>query len=318
MKQLHNKAIRGECLVSKAPITLRLALPSGLSRITFLRELIKIYLRALLHLRQTTGWLQLLNSDPVFLQYVQVCPRFLYKVYRPYISTTMKADQRLEIIREHYKFIFARGLSQVVGNASIAAEPLAEIESRNGLVYQIRLRTMNEFDREGELVLQLAQENNVLCSIVFTIAPRYGRSAVSIGCLQGGKSDNALEAIRLATRELHGMRPKHLLVSLVRQLGHKFGCELMLLVSNGNRVVYTAIRNGRVIADYDQLWEELGAHKRPDGDYEMNCTQLPLPHFDTIPSKKRSEARRRFTMLVHLVDAVAIRLHAPRLTNNSF
>jgi uncharacterized protein VirK/YbjX len=316
MKQSHNEAAWDERLASRAAVTLRSAVPSRLPRLAFLRELIKIRLRALLHPRQTPGWLQLMNSDPAFSQYVQVCPRFLYKVYRPYISTAMNADQRLAAIRAHYDFIFRRGLRQVVARASIGPEPLAEVRGRNGLLYQIRLRTMNEFDREGEMVLQLAQEDNVLYSIVFTVAPCDGRSAVSIGCLQGGKSDNAREAIRHATRELHGMRPKQLMASLVRQLGHEFGCERMLLVSNGNRVVYKAIRNGRVIADYDQLWEELGARKRPDGDYEMDCTPLAPPDLNAIPSKKRAEARRRFAMLVHLADAVAIRLHAPRFTRN--
>jgi hypothetical protein len=34
------------------------------------------------------------------------------------------------------------------------------------------------------------------------------------------------------------------------------------MVSNRNRVIYKAIKHGRVLADYDQLWEELGAQRR--------------------------------------------------------
>jgi dTDP-4-dehydrorhamnose reductase len=47
---------------------------------------IKIRVRALLHPLQTPAWLRLLNSHPAFSDYVRNCPRFLYKVYRPYIS----------------------------------------------------------------------------------------------------------------------------------------------------------------------------------------------------------------------------------------
>lgn len=310
MKQSYNRTTQDRCLATIAPVTLRSAVPSHLGRLSFLRELIKIHLRAMLHPRQTPGWLQLMNSDPAFSQYVQACPRFLYKVYRPYITTAMNPDQRLATIRAHYEFIARRGLRQVVARASIGPEPLAEVRGRNGIRYQVVLRTMNEFDREGEMVLQLTEEDTVLYMIVFTVASRDGSSAVSVGCLQGGKSDDTREAIRRATRELHGMRPKQLMASLVRQLGHKFGCKRMFLVSNTNRVVYTARRAGKVTADYDRLWEELGARKRADGDYEMDCTPLAPPDWSAIPSKKRAEARRRFQMFAQLTDDVAIRLHA--------
>lgn len=102
------------------------------------------------------------------------------------------------------------------------------------------------------------------------------------------------------------------MVKLICQLGHEFGCERMLLVSNANQVVYKAIRKGRVVADYDRLWEELGAHKRLDGDYQINCTPLAPPDWNTIRSNKRAEARRRFAMLVYLANELAARLHAPR------
>jgi uncharacterized protein VirK/YbjX len=52
----------------------------------------------------------------------------------------------------------------------------------------------------------------------------------------------------------------------VRQLGHALGCDELRLVSNANRVVKSAIRQGRVHSDYDQLWIELGAEQQQDGE----------------------------------------------------
>ena len=69
-------------------------------------------------------------------------------------------------------------------------------------------------------------------------------------------------------------------------------------------------RNCRVLADYDQLWEELGARKRTDGDYELDCAALAAPDMDTIPSKKRAEARRKFEVLTQLADGVCKGLRA--------
>jgi len=239
---------------------------------------------------------------------VRNCPRFLYKVYRPYISHALDAEARLDAIRAHYDFMFRRGLGQTLARACLGPVVLAEAEGKSGVPYQIQLRTVTMFDREGELVLQLTQDDKVLYTVAFTVAPRDGRPAVSIGCIQGGKTGDAREAIRTATRELHGIRPKQLMATLVRQLGHAYGCERILMVSNRNRVIYKAIRNGRVLADYDQLWEELGARLRSDGDWELDCAPVAAPDMENIPSKKRSEARKRHELVSRLADEVCAAL----------
>ena len=291
-------------------ITLDSAVPGHLKRLALLRERLKIRVRALLHPLQTPAWLRLLNSHPAFSEYVRNCPRFLYKVYRPYISNALRPEERLAAIQSHYEFVFRRGLGQMVARASLGPVALAAVEGKSGLPYEIQLRTVNMFDREGDLVLQLAQDGKIVYTVAFTVAPRAGHPAISIGCVQGGKTEDAREAIRLATRDLHGMRPKQLMVSLVRQLGFEYGCTRMHMVSNRNRVIYKAIRHGRVLADYDLLWEELGAVKNAGGDYEIDCAPLAAPDLEAIPSKKRSEARKRYEMMCALADGVCTSLRA--------
>lgn len=312
MKLYRDDFVWAEHMVATATpsITLDSAIPLHLKRLPLLRERIKIRVRALLHPLQTPAWLRLLNSHPAFSDYVRNCPRFLYKVYRPYSSHALAPEERLAAIQAHYDFVFRRGLGQTVARASLGPVALAACEGKSGLPYEIQLRTVNMFDREGELVLQLAQNGKVIYTVAFTVAPRAGRSALSIGCVQGGKTDDAREAIRLATRDLHGLRPKQLMVSLVRQLGFEYGCERMHLVSNRNRVIYKAIKHGRVLADYDLLWEELGAVKNASGDYELDCAPLAAPDLESIPSKKRSEARKRHEMLSGLADDVCKNLRA--------
>jgi uncharacterized protein len=297
-------------LPATGAVTLRSAVPPQLAGFRSAREFAKILLRALLHPRQTPEWLRLLNAHPAFPEYVRNCPRFLYKIYRPYISHVLDADARLEAIRAHYDFMFRLGLGPTLTRASLGSVVLAEAAGKSGMPYQIQLRTVNMFDREGELVLQLTQADHVLYTVAFTVAPRDGRPAVSIGCIQGGKTIDAREAIRTATRELHGIRPKQLMATLVRQLGHDYGCARMLMVSNRNRVIYKAIRHGRVLADYDQLWEELGARKRPDGDWELDCAPVAAPDLESIPSKKRSEARKRHELVCRMADEVCVALRA--------
>jgi len=312
MKLYRSEPGFAERLIASATpsITLASAVPSHLQGLARVRELGKIRLRALLHARQAPGWLHLLNSHPAFSEYVRNCPRFLYKVFRPYNSLALSPAERLEAIRDHYLFVFRRGLGQTVARAAVGPVVLSEVQGKSGVPYQIHLRTVNMFDREGELALQLAQDGKVIYTVAFTIALRAGIQAVSIGCIQGGKTEDAREAIRVATRDLHGLRPKQLMACLVRTLGHDAGCERLVMVSNRNRVIYKAIRHGRVVADYDGLWEEMGARLRPDGDFELPCCPVQAPDLESIPSKKRSEARKRHELLVQLAEGVSVGLRA--------
>jgi len=117
-------------LASAAPsVTLRSAVPPQLAGFKSTREYVKICMRAALHPRQTPQWLHLLNSHPAFSEYVRNCPRFLYKVYRPYISHTLAPVERLAAIRAHYDFMFRRGLGQVLARASTWPRPRRNMKS---------------------------------------------------------------------------------------------------------------------------------------------------------------------------------------------
>ena len=274
-------------------------------RISYVRELIKLKLRSLAHPRATRRWLHLLNSHPAFAEYVRHNPRLLYKIYRPYMTMRLPMDARLAALTVHYTTVFERGLEEMVALAAAAPLPLVRFEGRDGGAYDIALRAIAPLEREGELVLQLREADLPLYAVAFTFAERDGSLAVNIGCIQGAKDEGAREAIRRATRQLHGLRPKQLLVSVIRHLGHEFGCGELRMVANANRVVRSAIRNGSVHADYDQLWDEMGASRGADGDFSLPCLPIAEPDLESVPSKKRSEVRRRHTMLASLCIAVA-------------
>jgi uncharacterized protein VirK/YbjX len=299
-----------EKLVSEArpSVTLRSGVARDLGPIRYWRELLKLKARALVHRGATRRWLHLLNSHPAFSEYVKSSPRLLYKIYRPYLTSTLSMDARLDALASHYQFIFQRGLGPTVALASHSGVTLALCEGKSGIAYQLKLRAVGTLEREGELALQLCQHETVLCTIGFSFAWRFEAMAVSVGCIQGGKAETTREAIRCATRELHGARPKQLLVTLVRYLGHAFGCRELYLVSNANRVVHGAMRQGRVRADYDQLWQEMGGARLPDGDWMLPCTPLPALDLDSVVSKKRSEARRRHDLMTALAAQLKVRL----------
>ena len=296
-------------------ITLRSCLsgmPHGLSHV---RETVKLRLRALLHQPQTRSWLQLLNSDPIFGELLKSCPRLIHKIYRPYLSNTMGCQDRLTALMDHYRFIFKQGLGPIVTQAAHGPVQLCALTGKSGANYAIQLRAIGTLEREGELVLQLTCDKELVYSVAFSFFHAEQRLALGIGCLQGPQGDDGLARIRAATRGLHGLRPKNLMVRLVRQLGHDYGCRDLILVGNKNRAVRCATRKGLVFADYDALWREMGAARRADGDFRLACEDLPAPVMKEIPSKKRSEARKRHELLESVLRSVRAGLTVARTDN---
>jgi uncharacterized protein VirK/YbjX len=289
---------------------------SGAARFTglkFLRERLKLALRARLHRGATAGWLALLNSHPMFAELVKAQPRLIYKIYRPYLSNTVDAGGRLAMLGAHYRHIFRHGLGPLTLQAARTPVPLARVDGKSGLPYHVQLRAIDPMEREGELVLQLLQGEALVTSCAFAFFDGERGMVLGVGCLQGPKGERGLQLIKDATRELHGLRPKNLMLKLLGQIAHDYGCVELRLVGNANRAVCGATRQGKVHADYDALWLELGASRRADGDFQLASEPICEPDLAAVASKKRSEARKRHETLCELAQAIGVSLRAPRI-----
>jgi uncharacterized protein VirK/YbjX len=258
----------------------------------------KLRLRALANPQLTSSWLDLLNSHSVMRELAHAQPRLIHKIYRPWLSQRMCSRQRASALMDHYRFILQQGLGKVVAEAARRPVELASFAGKSGTHYSIVLCAIVPMEREGELVLQLRTSDVLVYSVAFSFLREERQVQVGIGCIQGPQCGAGLDLAREATRDLFGMRPKNLLVRLVRQIGHASGCPRMVLVGNDNRTVARkSLRQGKVKADYDSLWLEMGARRRQDGDYELDCEPLLPPDMSDVPSKKRSEVRKRHELL---------------------
>jgi len=295
-------------------ITIR-AGAAGFTGFKHLRERLKLAVRARVHRRVTSSWLELLNSHPLFAELVKASPRLVYKIYRPYLSNTADTYGRLAMLRAHYRHVFRNGMGPLTVQAARGAVTLARIEGKSGLPYMLQLRAIEPMEREGELVLQLLQGTELVTSCAFSFLESEGQGGMvlGVGCMQGPKGERGLQLIKDATRELHGQRPKNLMVKLLSQIAHDHDCTELRLVGNANRAVCGATRQGKVHADYDTLWLELGASVRADGNFALTSEPICAPDLAAIASKKRSEARKRHETLCELAQAMSISLHAPRI-----
>ncbi|UMR29026.1 VirK/YbjX family protein [Massilia sp. MB5] len=290
------------------PITLTIGLEKK-SSLSHFAAALKLHTRALAHFRMTRHWLGVLNSDQMLRELAHAQPRLIHKVYRPWLSQRMNRRERLAALVGHYRFILRQGLGALVAEAARGPVQLAAFAGKSGTPYSIELCAIVPMEREGELVLQLRRDGTLVCSVAFSFLNDGPHMQIGVGCIQGPSCGAGLELMREATRELHGLRPKSLLVRLLRHLGHASGCVRMVLVCNKNRTAArTAQRDGKIKACYDSLWLEMGATARPDGDYELACSALQPPELEAVPSKKRSEMRKRHDMLALLNADVLARL----------
>ncbi len=287
----------------QATISLTSGLRAELRGASLLRESIKLVTRAVLYRRQTTAWLNLLNSHPLFAQMLPSCPRLVNKIYRNYLSTRLGCNERLDALQTHYQTVIARGLAPLVARAALGPVEMCRLQTKDG-DYRIDLRAGSVLCREGELIFQLMHEDTLVYSVACSFVRDGFQMMLGVGCLQGQNGAGAQDSVREATRALHGMRPKNLLMRVVRQFGSDHGCTKLLLVSNANRVVTTSMKKGKVHADYDGLWLELGAERRADGDFLLPCEALPALDLTEIASKKRSEAKKRHEMLTVAIDDI--------------
>jgi uncharacterized protein VirK/YbjX len=293
-----------------APVTLRCGLTSR-GNLRQWREHAKLTLRAALNRQATAAWLGFLNSHPLFPALVRAKPNLVLKIYRPYLTHVLGCSQRLALLEAHYRFVVGLGLGPLVLRAAQSPVPLGQVLGKSGEPYGIELSAIEPLEREGELVLRLVQGTQLIYSVAFSFFRDGAQMALGIGCVQaGGRGEEGLRRVRDATRELHGLRPKSLMVRLLSQLGFDHGCAYVLLVGNVNRAHRRAASKGKVFADYDALWQELEAKPRCDGDYQLPCEPLCAPDLSTIASKKRSEARKRFDTLVELAGVLKLGLQA--------
>lgn len=275
---------------------------------------IKAALGALVFPVQRARWQAYIAGTPGLAALAQVHPSLRYKIYRPYASRRLGCAARVDLLCGHYRFLWQAGARPLVEYAARRALVLAAIEGRDGATYRLQLTAIHDSHREGELCLRLTRDGVPLYLASFLFRPQPGCSVIQLGALQGLRSSAGAQAVKEATRALHGCRPKNLMVAALRDLGDFFGCAHLDLVSNANRIALNWRRRRHISCDYDLAWRELHALPTGDGDFRLPCGPCRMPELELVPSKKRADARRRGAMLVQLAAdmrwQVAALLHA--------
>lgn len=260
---------------------------------------IKYLVRTVWALRQQCEYLAFVEGNATMGAFRRRDPRMLERHFHRYINLGWSRRQRVQAIREHYRHALAALPAPLFRAVYVeGGAPLGVLTLKDGSRLILSLCPPIFLGCEGELCLQLGDEQgNPLYRIVVTVLA--GRT-LAIGCIQGPDGEGARETVRELTRNLHGLRPKCLMLALAGALARHWGMERMLAVGNAAHPLRNARR--RFVADYDAFWEEQQGRAIDGGWFELPVQPERKTEVD-VPSQHRSAFRKR----------EALRMEAERL-----
>jgi uncharacterized protein VirK/YbjX len=224
----------------------------------------------------------------------------------PYLNNLWTVSERLERIAKHYELI-----AHFPGNLlSINTQNLRVLSDMNAISpgVKIALDHASWFRREGELVLNIFQNDLRVVSSAFIFALVEGEPCIMIGAIQGihsgVPSDESLSIFKDLTKDFEGVRPRTLVLEVFSFVAEAYQVKKILAIADENRHhrhPYFGNRDEPKLAtNYNEIWcEHGGVPSSLHGFYELPLS-FNRKTMEEIPSKKRSMYRRRFDMLDNL------------------
>lgn len=207
------------------------------------------------------------------------------KPFKAYLNKKMSKRAKLDIAHGALNFIEKsfrpEALPQLYDMANFGRTLIA-IPLKNGSSIDVKLLA-SPFQEEGELMLLMFLGDKRVYSICFSCTDD-GRAW--IGGIQGGKDiDN--EEVKALTKELHGTRPKNLIITLLYGFIAFFNIKEIYAIDSDFHV-----KSDRVKTRYSELWLEIGGEKHRRGWYKLPPTEIKKS-LEEVKSKHRSQFIKR-------------------------
>lgn len=236
--------------------------------------------------------------------FVQANPRLVFRALTSYMSIRWGLARRITVIQDTYRFIAKQGGFIAEAMRRPEGMTLAQLDLDRGQRARIRIGSDSQFRKEGEisLFLELEGVTGPVTGIAFSLEQDAGWNLL-IGGFQGRKGGDE-DTIKLATKAMHGLRPKNLMVLLAQELAQTLGLRNLRGVGNGIQVYrarvnnpFLPVRNFRF--DFDALWAEIGGEAQEDGWFSLPLA-TPRRGPEDIKPNKRSMYVKRYSLLDEL------------------
>jgi uncharacterized protein VirK/YbjX len=130
-----------------------------------------------------------------------------------------------------------------------------------------------------------------------------GRPTLLITGIQGPGPDYKNNIVR-TTRLLSGLRPKRALLEIASVLAQWSGADHFVATTKNNHVSQSKRKwQRKVVADYDNFWQELEPQTLASGDY-LFPTPIPRRSEEDVAPKKRKNWRERYALIDGMAEQV--------------
>jgi uncharacterized protein VirK/YbjX len=275
----------------------------------------KFIARAALHPGLTRTWLNRLAQAPEQALW-HARPRLAGKLQRPYAHRDWNAAARLAALESHYEALGSLVSAAALDRIYAAGLGLVRIEAA-GTARNVRIRLFysDQFEKEGELTLAVADEATglELATLTFCVVGTGTERSIWIGGLQANPAPQTRFLINEVSKEMHGLRPKALALWALRQLAQAWEIDRIRAVSDAQHIYQHRHKRRAFAASYDEFWSESGGQRGPDG-WELPLETPERPAAEIKPSRRKAYARR-YAMLAEL--APVLRQSVAALANES-
>ena len=265
------------------------------------------------HLPQSRRWLDFIERGAM-AEITALNPHLYKKIIRPYVCKSWTTARKLKALTDNYQFWMEAVPPEIVrGVFTTRGITLHELATKNDRL-TLRLRYDTRFNKEGEATLELISTKHDcrISALAFTVSTSIrGAPTMLIGCIQGLPAEMDKNIIKEVTKEMHGLRPKALLLQLSQELAAALGITAILGISNRAHISqhwnYALNRTRRPNLGYDEFWQEMGGLAGPDGFFKLPLMLQPRTHEEIKPNK-RALYKQRYELIEQLQGAIRSRL----------
>ena len=228
-------------------------------------------------------------------------PNVLGNLVWPYIHKDWDVPKRFSSIAKHYTLL--KSMPKFLDVSDTVPREIVSLNSFSPNT-AIVLDKPRWFVREGEIVLNIFQNDLRIMSVAFSLADYHNEITLYVGGIQGihsrTPSEKSLEIIKQLTKDFNGLRPRSFVIAVLRMIATRIGATKILAIDQMHRHHWHPYFRSSIKSvsntNYDEIWKDHEGTAGTDGFYQLK-TSTARKDLSEVDSKKRSMYRKRFEML---------------------
>ena len=224
----------------------------------------------------------------------------LEQVHRPHYDKRFGRAQMADFLIQHeasFRRLFPPTVVQQIHQGQEVR--LAEFQDKTGQTAHLSLGYSPQFNKEGSLLLGLHVQGIRVVSLVFSVHMNGAEgSCIYLGCIQS-VNVNTREVVKQATKALHGIQPRILLLEVVQLMAEIFQMDRIEGIHQQNHPYANTKKQKDIRINLNEIWEMMGGQLNTQGNYDIPA-QLVLKPLEEYKSNKRSEYKQRHLIIENI------------------